>query len=124
MDKFIPPTREEVRAHWQENNLNGDPDDFFDHFDNCRWKLSGGRGPVMKDWRIAARRWSRHEGFREPIIPRKILDKPTTSPDAQDLFNRAARSVREKAPKKIGWADLNFLIAEEVARLKKKAGLQ
>lgn len=59
--RFAPPTKEEVEAFWRERSLRGDPDAFFDHFENADWRLSSGRGARMKDWRLAAQNWSRND---------------------------------------------------------------
>lgn len=64
--RFAPPSREDVKRFWSEQKLKGDPDDFCDHFENAKWKLSGGRGATMADWRLAARRWSRNDPAFRP----------------------------------------------------------
>ena len=65
------PTLGEVKAYWAgvgpDGGLMGTPDEFYDHFVSNGWKV--GRNP-MKDWRAAARNWSRNEVRygRAPII--------------------------------------------------------
>ena len=63
---FVPPTLDQVKDYWREKNLNGDPEHFFDHFENCDWRLSSGRGKVMKKWRLAANNWSRNQATFDP----------------------------------------------------------
>ena len=58
-NRFVPPSLEDVTAYWTENNLNGDAESFFDHFTSNGWKVSG--RAVMKDWKAAARNWSRRQ---------------------------------------------------------------
>lgn len=53
------PTIIEVREYWRAEGLKGDPSSFFDHFESNGWKVSG-KAP-MKDWKAAARNWSRRE---------------------------------------------------------------
>ena len=62
---FVPPALEEIRAYWTEKKLKGDPEIFFNHFSNAKWRLSGGKGAVMADWRLAAQNWSRNEPERK-----------------------------------------------------------
>lgn len=56
---MIKPTLEEVRRYWETAGLRGDPSSFFDHFESNGWRVSG-KAP-MKDWKAAARNWSRRE---------------------------------------------------------------
>lgn len=59
------PDREEVRRYWNEAALAGDPSSFFDHFESNGWKVGG--KAAMKDWKAAARNWSRREtAFKKP----------------------------------------------------------
>lgn len=57
--KFTPPTLEDVSAYVYENNINIDPEAFFDHFTSNGW-LVGGK-TKMKDWKAAVRNWERNE---------------------------------------------------------------
>jgi hypothetical protein len=59
--RFAPPTLSEVQEFWTAEKLRGDPTAFYDHFQNTGWRLSGGKGAVMRDWRLSARNWSRNE---------------------------------------------------------------
>lgn len=76
--KFEPPTREECVGYFAE--IGGDADEadgFFDHFDNRltkAWHLSAGRGPLMRDWRAAARNWHRNQAcYRRAGPPKRKL---------------------------------------------------
>ena len=57
-EPFKAPEPEEVRAYWREARLSGDPDKFRDHHESLGWMR--GRTAV-KDWKAAARNWSRDE---------------------------------------------------------------
>lgn len=57
--KESAPTLPEVVEYWRAQSLKGDPEAFFDHFESNGWRVSG-RTP-MKDWRAAARNWSRRQ---------------------------------------------------------------
>lgn len=71
--KFQVPTMDEVRDYWAGERLNGAPDEFFDHFSANGWKV-GGTAP-MKDWKAAARNWSRRETKgRRPAKQETYLD--------------------------------------------------
>lgn len=52
------PAPDEVQAYWGSASLHGDPADFYDHFESNGWMV--GKVP-MKDWKAAARNWSRND---------------------------------------------------------------
>ena len=56
--RFVPPTKEEIRAYCTENGYNIDVDYFFDHYSGNGWKA--GRVP-MKDWKATVRNWYRRD---------------------------------------------------------------
>ena len=65
---FVCPSGEEVRAYFQEKSLNGDPMGFYDHFTANGWMVGKSK---MKDWKAAARNWSRRESdFSRPKAPK------------------------------------------------------
>ena len=65
---FVCPSEEEVKAYFQEKSLNGDPMGFYDHFTANGWMVGKSK---MKDWKAAARNWSRREGdFSRPKAPK------------------------------------------------------
>lgn len=57
--RFAPPTLEDVTNYWLTKPLAGNPETFFDHFTSNGWKVGG--KAAMKDWKAAARNWSRRE---------------------------------------------------------------
>lgn len=57
--RFSAPTVEEVTAYAKEQSLNVDAVRFCDYYESCGWTV--GRNRPMRDWRAAARRWSRNE---------------------------------------------------------------
>ena len=59
--RFTPPAREELEQFILENGLNVDPQAFLDYYESNGWKV--GNNP-MKDWKAAARSWSRRESAR------------------------------------------------------------
>lgn len=63
---FVPPDTSEVTEYFKTEKLNGDPQHFHDHFENCDWKLSNGRGSKMKNWKLAANNWSRNNAVFDP----------------------------------------------------------
>jgi hypothetical protein len=56
LQRFAPPTIEEVKIFFSENNMpNADAEKFFNHFESNGW-LVGGKAK-MKNWKAAARNW-------------------------------------------------------------------
>ena len=58
---FVPPTLDQVKDAFVSCNSSSDPMEFWAHYTNCGWKLSGGRGAMMKDWKLAAYNWEKRE---------------------------------------------------------------
>jgi hypothetical protein len=56
--RFTPPTREELSCFISLESLNVDPAAFIDHYESKGWLVGKAR---MKDWRAAARGWSRRQ---------------------------------------------------------------
>jgi hypothetical protein len=60
--KFEKPDLEQVKRYGLEiQMLTTDAEAFFDHFETTGWRLSAGRGGMMKDWHAALRRWKRNQ---------------------------------------------------------------
>lgn len=59
LKRFTPPSPEEVDAYAKEQCLNIDAVRFCDYYESCGWVV--GRNRPMKDWKAAARRWSKNE---------------------------------------------------------------
>lgn len=56
--EFVPPTLLEAKAYFAEKGRSSaEAQAFWEHFENCHWKLSSGRGALMKDWKLAANNW-------------------------------------------------------------------
>lgn len=62
-DVFVAPNLEECAAYFVMHLGRSEEDagEFWRHFENCRWKLSSGRGAKMKDWHLAAQNWGRNQ---------------------------------------------------------------
>lgn len=56
--RFTPPTIEEVTAYIKEKDLKIDPERFCDYYEANGWVQ--GKGKPIKDWKAAARNWSRN----------------------------------------------------------------
>lgn len=57
---FIPPTQEQVSAYMQSRGIpdhDWQAEQFWNHHANRKWRVSGGRGPVMEDWKKAVVTW-------------------------------------------------------------------
>ncbi|MGN1367346.1 MAG: hypothetical protein ACI4WX_00620 [Aristaeellaceae bacterium] len=53
--RFSPPDILAVRKYWDENKLNGNPEQFCAYYTSNGWMVGKNR---MKDWHAAARSWS------------------------------------------------------------------
>ena len=69
-----PSDLDEVRRFWAEGELAGDPEAFFDHFEGNGWLQGKALAPV-RNWRAAARNWSR----REPGFGPKVSRRPSAT---------------------------------------------
>jgi DNA-directed RNA polymerase subunit RPC12/RpoP len=61
--KFSKPEFTEVAAYWRQEKLNDAPEVFYDYFTSKGWLV--GKAP-MKDWKAAARNWSRRAATQSP----------------------------------------------------------
>lgn len=61
--RFTPPTIEEVTAYVKEKDLKIDPERFCDYYEANGWVQ--GKGKPIKDWKAAARNWSRNSFNRQ-----------------------------------------------------------
>ncbi len=82
---FTPPSQQDVIAYWTEKNLLGDPEQFFDHFTSNGWKVSG-KAP-MKDWKAAARNWSKRE------VKNETSKRSTTGSKHSEVVDRLAAQI-------------------------------
>lgn len=84
--RFAPPTHEELMDYVNEKSLLVNVGKFIDHYTANGWKV-GGKGP-MKDWKAAARNWSRNEEEKSETSKRS-----TTKPESNHA--RVMRQVQE-----------------------------
>ena len=94
---FLAPDLSEVITHWRKEDLNGDPEEFFNHFENCGWKLSGGRGAKMKNWRLAASNWSKRQPIFDPRSGGKVNGRLRLPRDDEQLGKFAEKHGLPKA---------------------------
>ena len=59
---FVKPTVKEISDFCKENNINIDPDYFYDYYESNGWKVGG--KSTMKDWQATVRNWGRRQGDR------------------------------------------------------------
>ncbi len=57
---FVKPTVKEIADFCKENNINIDPDYFYDYYESNGWKVGG--KSTMKDWKATVRNWGRRQG--------------------------------------------------------------
>lgn len=78
---FIAPKIDKVREYWTQENLSGNPEKFFDHFQANGW-TQGRQAKPLKDWKAAARNWSRNAiefGQAKPDVSNRPEYKPFPS---------------------------------------------
>ena len=59
VQRFKPPTVEEVRQYCRERNNTIDPDEFVDYYQARGWELK--KGQKMKDWQASIRYWEKNQ---------------------------------------------------------------
>ena len=64
-EKFVPPTREAVKAYFAEKGFTIDPDVFFDYFNESGWIDSNGK-PVQ-NWKQKAITWQSKDGKKKKV---------------------------------------------------------
>jgi len=69
IERFIPPSQNEISIYISENKLNVSAQSFFDFYTANGWKV--GKNP-MKDWRATVRTWNNRNSaeksaYRHPI---------------------------------------------------------
>lgn len=68
--KFTPPSVEDVTGYAQETGLTLDAGAFCDYYAARGWKVGNAS---MKDWKAAARNWSRREGKQPAAQTRNAI---------------------------------------------------
>lgn len=61
--RFVRPSIEELQAYIQEKDLSVDAQQFLDYYESTGWMIGKKK---MKDWKAAARNWSRRSRKEEP----------------------------------------------------------
>lgn len=59
VQRFKPPTVEEVRQYCRERNNTIDPEEFVDYYEARGWELK--KGQKMKDWQASVRYWEKNQ---------------------------------------------------------------
>jgi hypothetical protein len=73
-NSLAPPNTAEVMLFATESNLNLDAEAFCDYYGAQGWKLSNGN--QMKDWKAAARNWSRRDREKSDSAKAKDPGRP------------------------------------------------
>ena len=87
-----PPAPLDIAEYWIEAALNGNPEEFYDHFAANGWMV--GKVP-MKDWNAAARNWSRNEAKwgKIPTLPADDKDGIAARQAESDKLTSAQQQV-------------------------------
>ena len=83
VQRFTPPTLEEVKTYCEERNNGIDPQRFIDFYDSKGWMVGKNK---MKDWKAAIRTW---ENRNKPIA---------TSQEEKKPFDNGYHGFEYKAP--------------------------
>lgn len=90
--RFTPPTLEDLVVYCQANSLEVDEQAFIDYYESNDWKVGRNK---MKDWKAAARNWSR----RNKEASRKLnFTADEMQPAEQDLDELKRRLFGEETP--------------------------
>ena len=71
INKFTPPTVEEVAAYCQERRNSISPEAFIDYYSSKGWMVGRNK---MKDWKAAVRNWERRQKAEEPQVEKYHFD--------------------------------------------------
>ena len=69
---FSKPTKEQIKDYIMQENLQVEPDNFFDYYESNGWKI--GKVP-MKDWKATLRNWNRKNKSSKKTFNNEFLDK-------------------------------------------------
>ena len=64
VERFSPPTQDQVQEYVSANGYNVDASRFVDYYKSKGWMVGKTK---MKDWKAAVRNWSRSEGQRQEL---------------------------------------------------------
>jgi len=95
----IPPPLPLVKDFFKELNKPLEADPFYDYFQSNGWKV-GGKAP-MKDWKAAARNWTRRsftkkEEDRYPVFEKEKETKVDTSPAGKAKIRKLIEGIGKK----------------------------
>ena len=81
--RFAPPTYEDVQEYCSSSGLNVDAYKFVDFYASKNWLVGKSK---MKDWKAAARNWSRSDIRKGNGKASNYAQRTVTDADFQDLF--------------------------------------
>lgn len=87
VNRFQPPTVEEVSAYCEERNNNVDAQRFVDYYTSNGWKVGKN---AMKDWKAAVRTWERAD------TPKPIVDDDDMGYNGINYFKRIAEKLNRR----------------------------
>ena len=95
-NKSIPPPLTLIKDFFKELNKPLEADPFYDYFQSNGWKV-GGKAP-MKDWKAAARNWTRRsftkkEEDRYPVFEKEKETKVDTSPAGKAKIRKLIEGI-------------------------------
>lgn len=89
---FKKPTLTQLQEFITDNKLNVDPNSFIDYYESNGWQV----GKVkMKDWKAAARNWSRKDFNKKENVPEWFNKEITKEQMTEDELKEIERSLSE-----------------------------
>lgn len=89
---FVEPTLGEIKAFFQERQINVSPEHFWNFYDNKKWKIGKNK---MKDWRLAALNARDWENAPRNLYLKKEKTPEQLEKEKQD-FERKRQEIREE----------------------------
>ena len=83
VNKFTPPTLEEVSSYCLERKNTVNPQKFIDHYTSNGWMVGRNK---MKDWKASVRTWEK-SNYNQPIS--KVVDIPSYYTEKDDDVDKA-----------------------------------
>ena len=85
INRFVPPTRDDIGKYCLEKNYCVDPDKFIDFYTSKNWYVGKNK---MKDWKAAVRTWgNRNNGSHQQNSKQSLAERATAAREEWERNN-------------------------------------